>query len=44
MASLAELTERGVERFYLAFTDFAALPTLARFGAEVIGGFRAAVG
>jgi alkanesulfonate monooxygenase SsuD/methylene tetrahydromethanopterin reductase-like flavin-dependent oxidoreductase (luciferase family) len=44
MASLAELTERGVERFYLAFTDFAAPATLARFGAEVIDGFRAAVG
>ena len=44
MASLAELTERGVERFYLAFTDFAAPSTLARFGAEVIDGFRTAVG
>jgi hypothetical protein len=31
-----------VERFYLQFSDFAALSTLARFGAEVIPAVRAA--
>jgi alkanesulfonate monooxygenase SsuD/methylene tetrahydromethanopterin reductase-like flavin-dependent oxidoreductase (luciferase family) len=29
--------ERGVERFYTWFTDFAAIETVAAFGAEVIG-------
>jgi alkanesulfonate monooxygenase SsuD/methylene tetrahydromethanopterin reductase-like flavin-dependent oxidoreductase (luciferase family) len=43
-ASLAALSARGVERFYLQFSDFAAPGTLARFGAEVIPGVRAAVG
>jgi alkanesulfonate monooxygenase SsuD/methylene tetrahydromethanopterin reductase-like flavin-dependent oxidoreductase (luciferase family) len=33
---LAEFRDRGVERFYLQFSDFAAPGTLARFGAEVI--------
>jgi alkanesulfonate monooxygenase SsuD/methylene tetrahydromethanopterin reductase-like flavin-dependent oxidoreductase (luciferase family) len=31
------LQERGVERFYTWFTDFASPSTLAAFGAEVIG-------
>ena len=30
------LHERGVERFYVWFTDFAPLPTLAAFGEQVI--------
>jgi alkanesulfonate monooxygenase SsuD/methylene tetrahydromethanopterin reductase-like flavin-dependent oxidoreductase (luciferase family) len=34
-----ELQERGVERFYVWFTDFAALETLEAFGAEVISAF-----
>lgn len=33
----AELTERGVERFYVWFADFAAPRTLAEFGETVIG-------
>jgi alkanesulfonate monooxygenase SsuD/methylene tetrahydromethanopterin reductase-like flavin-dependent oxidoreductase (luciferase family) len=37
-ASLAALSARGVERFYLQFSDFAAPETLACFGAEVIPG------
>lgn len=41
-ASLAGLCARGVERFYLQFSDFAVPETLARFGAEVIPGIRAA--
>jgi alkanesulfonate monooxygenase SsuD/methylene tetrahydromethanopterin reductase-like flavin-dependent oxidoreductase (luciferase family) len=43
-ASLAALCARGVERLYLQFSDFAAPETLARFGAEVIPGVRAAAG
>jgi alkanesulfonate monooxygenase SsuD/methylene tetrahydromethanopterin reductase-like flavin-dependent oxidoreductase (luciferase family) len=35
-AALADLTTRGVERFYLQFSDFGTPDTLARFGAEVI--------
>ncbi|HTX27597.1 MAG TPA: LLM class flavin-dependent oxidoreductase [Streptosporangiaceae bacterium] len=35
-ARLAEFRDRGVERFYLQFSDFATPETLARFGAEVI--------
>ena len=31
------LRERGVERFYTWFTDFAPVETLTAFGAEVIG-------
>jgi alkanesulfonate monooxygenase SsuD/methylene tetrahydromethanopterin reductase-like flavin-dependent oxidoreductase (luciferase family) len=38
--SLAALGGRGVERFYLQFSDFATPETLARFGAEVIPGVR----
>jgi len=41
-ASLAGLCAHGVERFYLQFSDFAVPETLARFGAEVIPGIRAA--
>ena len=37
---LALLARRGVERFYLQFSDFAAPETLARFGAEVIPAVR----
>jgi len=33
---LGTLTERGVERFYIWFSDFAAPETLAAFGAEVV--------
>jgi alkanesulfonate monooxygenase SsuD/methylene tetrahydromethanopterin reductase-like flavin-dependent oxidoreductase (luciferase family) len=33
---LAGLADRGVERFYLQFSDFGAPSTLARFGDEVI--------
>lgn len=35
-AALAGLAARGVARFYLQFSDFAAPATLERFGAEVI--------
>jgi alkanesulfonate monooxygenase SsuD/methylene tetrahydromethanopterin reductase-like flavin-dependent oxidoreductase (luciferase family) len=35
-ARCAALAERGVERIYTWFADFAAEPTLAAFGAEVI--------
>ena len=41
-ASLTALRARGVERFYLQFSDFATLSTLARFGADVIPAVRAA--
>ena len=34
------LNDRGIDRFYAWFTDFAAPETLAGFGTEVIGGFR----
>jgi alkanesulfonate monooxygenase SsuD/methylene tetrahydromethanopterin reductase-like flavin-dependent oxidoreductase (luciferase family) len=40
-AALADLTTRGVERFYLQFSDFGTPDTLARFGAEVIPQLRA---
>ena len=40
---LAREAARGVERFYLMFTDFAAVDTLARFGDEVIPAVRAAL-
>ncbi|MGH3225504.1 MAG: LLM class flavin-dependent oxidoreductase, partial [Streptosporangiaceae bacterium] len=40
-AALADLSARGVERFYLQFSDFGTPDTLARFGAEVIPGLRA---
>jgi alkanesulfonate monooxygenase SsuD/methylene tetrahydromethanopterin reductase-like flavin-dependent oxidoreductase (luciferase family) len=33
------MQERGVERFYVWFTDFAAIETLEAFGAEVISSF-----
>ena len=33
---LSLLARRGVERFYLQFSDFATAETLERFGAEVI--------
>lgn len=36
----AELAGRGVERFYVWFTDFAAPATLAEFGAGVIAAHR----
>jgi alkanesulfonate monooxygenase SsuD/methylene tetrahydromethanopterin reductase-like flavin-dependent oxidoreductase (luciferase family) len=39
---LALLARRGVERFYLQFSDFAAPETLERFGAEVIPAVRGA--
>jgi alkanesulfonate monooxygenase SsuD/methylene tetrahydromethanopterin reductase-like flavin-dependent oxidoreductase (luciferase family) len=34
--ALADLAARGVERFYLQFSDFGTPDTLARFGADVI--------
>jgi alkanesulfonate monooxygenase SsuD/methylene tetrahydromethanopterin reductase-like flavin-dependent oxidoreductase (luciferase family) len=34
--ALADLQARGVERFYLQFSDFATPDTLARFGTDVI--------
>ena len=34
--ALADLQARGVERFYLQFSDFGTPDTLSRFGAEVI--------
>jgi alkanesulfonate monooxygenase SsuD/methylene tetrahydromethanopterin reductase-like flavin-dependent oxidoreductase (luciferase family) len=34
-----EMHGRGVERFYVWFTDFAAIETLEAFGAEVISSF-----
>ncbi|WP_327100583.1 LLM class flavin-dependent oxidoreductase [Nocardia vinacea] len=37
VAHFGDLVERGVERFYVWFTDFAAPETLAEFGAKVIG-------
>jgi alkanesulfonate monooxygenase SsuD/methylene tetrahydromethanopterin reductase-like flavin-dependent oxidoreductase (luciferase family) len=40
-AALADLATRGVERFYLQFSDFGTPDTLARFGADVIPGLRA---
>ena len=33
------MRERGVERFYVWFTDFASPATLEAFGAEVISAF-----
>jgi alkanesulfonate monooxygenase SsuD/methylene tetrahydromethanopterin reductase-like flavin-dependent oxidoreductase (luciferase family) len=39
---LAGLADRGVERFYLQFSDFGEPETLDRFGAEVIPAVRAA--
>ena len=42
--ALADLQVRGVERFYLQFSDFGRPETLARFGAEVIPRIRAAAG
>ncbi|WP_433710416.1 LLM class flavin-dependent oxidoreductase [Nocardia sp. CA-084685] len=36
VAHFGDLVERGVERFYVWFTDFAAPRTLAEFGATVI--------
>ena len=40
--ALADLQARGVERFYLQFSDFGLPETLARFGADVIPRVRAA--
>jgi alkanesulfonate monooxygenase SsuD/methylene tetrahydromethanopterin reductase-like flavin-dependent oxidoreductase (luciferase family) len=40
--TLADLRERGVERFYLQFSDFGTPGTLARFGTDVIPRLRAA--
>jgi hypothetical protein len=37
---LAGLAERGVERIYTWFTDFAQPETLDMFGREVIGALR----
>jgi alkanesulfonate monooxygenase SsuD/methylene tetrahydromethanopterin reductase-like flavin-dependent oxidoreductase (luciferase family) len=34
--TLTGLRDRGVERFYLQFSDFGTPDTLARFGADVI--------
>jgi alkanesulfonate monooxygenase SsuD/methylene tetrahydromethanopterin reductase-like flavin-dependent oxidoreductase (luciferase family) len=42
--AFAGLRARGVERFYLQFSDFGAPDTLARFGADVIPRVRAAAG
>ena len=39
--ALGDLTTRGVERFYLQFSDFGTPDTLASFGAEVIPKVRA---
>ena len=44
VAHFAELAGKGVERFYVLFTDFAQPSTLTLFGQEVIPGVRAAVG
>jgi alkanesulfonate monooxygenase SsuD/methylene tetrahydromethanopterin reductase-like flavin-dependent oxidoreductase (luciferase family) len=33
----ADLSDRGVERFYVAFSDFAEPDTIAAFGGDVIG-------
>jgi alkanesulfonate monooxygenase SsuD/methylene tetrahydromethanopterin reductase-like flavin-dependent oxidoreductase (luciferase family) len=40
-ARLAGFADRGVERFYLQFSDFGTSATLARFGDEVMGRLRA---
>ena len=40
--AFADLRDRGVERFYLQFSDFGTPGTLARFGADVIPRVRAA--
>ena len=42
--ALADLQARGVERFYLQFSDFGTPDTLARFGADVIPRVNAAAG
>jgi alkanesulfonate monooxygenase SsuD/methylene tetrahydromethanopterin reductase-like flavin-dependent oxidoreductase (luciferase family) len=39
LAHFAALAGRGVERFYVWFADFAALPTLRHFGERVIAAF-----
>jgi alkanesulfonate monooxygenase SsuD/methylene tetrahydromethanopterin reductase-like flavin-dependent oxidoreductase (luciferase family) len=39
--ALADLVARGVERFYLQFSDFGTPGTLARFGTDVIPRLRA---
>ena len=39
--ALADVRTRGVERFYLQFSDFGTPETLARFGADVIASLRA---
>jgi alkanesulfonate monooxygenase SsuD/methylene tetrahydromethanopterin reductase-like flavin-dependent oxidoreductase (luciferase family) len=39
--ALADLQDRGVERFYLQFSDFGTPDTLARFGADVIPAVKA---
>jgi hypothetical protein len=40
---LVELARKGIERFFLPFSDFAPPETLALFGREVIPAVRAAV-
>ncbi len=40
VAAFEDLTRRGVERFYVWFTDFAPPATLEAFGEEVIASFR----
>ena len=42
-AALAGLQARGVDRFYLQFSDFGTPDTLARFGTDVIPRLRAAL-
>lgn len=42
-AALVAEAHRGVEHFYVMFTDFAAIDTLERFGAEVIPAVRDAL-
>lgn len=41
--ALVETARRGVERFFLHFSDFAPTSTLARFGSEVIPAVREAL-
>lgn len=36
VAELASFHDRGVDRFYVWFADFAPIATLEAFGAEVI--------
>jgi hypothetical protein len=37
--TFAALHERGIERFYVWFSDFATVATIEKFGHDVIGSF-----